>query len=148
MSTPPPESSDLSPAELYSQRWIDGGAAPDVFDFLSESDSVSETDVREVCIVDLMNRLRAGESAAAEDYFERWPMLKSDVDSRLTLVIAECQGLTDIGRRPDESAILARHPEIADELRPRLKSIKRQPPTVRRPATAIKKRSRSGFGNE
>lgn len=72
--------------------------------------------LREAC-ADLARRLRAGETAATEQYLETFPALADDDDTAVELIYSEFALLEELGRRPDEDAFLARFPKWHSALR-------------------------------
>jgi len=66
--------------------------------------------LREAC-ADLIRRLRSGDDARAERYFETYPALAADAESAIELIYTEFATCDELGRRPDAAEYLRRFPQ-------------------------------------
>jgi serine/threonine protein kinase len=65
---------------------------------------------------ELDRRVRAGESAPAQELLDSHPDLRSDPEAALELIYGEFALLKSLGRDPDPDEYRRRHPEFADRL--------------------------------
>jgi len=75
----------------------------------SVSASTTST-LREAC-ADLIRRLRSGDDARAERWFETFPALAADAEAAIELIYTEFATCDELGRRPDAAEYLRRFPQ-------------------------------------
>src|SRR5436190_1755252 len=76
--------------ESFEHAWR-AGSLPNIDDFLRSEDSEQEALLVELVHVDLEFRLKAGEAARVESYFDRYPHLAHDSARVLDFLKAECE---------------------------------------------------------
>lgn len=76
--------------EAFEHAWR-AGPLPNIDDFLRGESSEQEALLVELIHVDLEFRIKAGEAARVESYFDRYPRLTHDSAAVLDLLKAECE---------------------------------------------------------
>ncbi len=100
-------------AEDLLQRWR-RGERPDVDAFLVEAGPLSRDQLAAVLRVDQRQRWQTGESVPAENYLQRHPTLRLDVEAAVDLVYGEFLLRERHGERPATDEYRQRFPEFAD----------------------------------
>src|SRR5262245_33271833 len=85
--------------------------------------------------VELGRRLRAGESASAEEYLARYPALAADPDRAVEVILWEYWVRRDLGQDVDPAAWYERFPQWRDRLERGFVPPEAQPPTAGEPST-------------
>ncbi len=89
------------------------GAGPEIDAWLAKAGSHAEAALRELAVLHLDYRLRAGEAATAADYFDQFPQLLSNPAAAIRLIATEYR--TAVLRNPhvSETDFCRRYPELA-----------------------------------
>jgi serine/threonine protein kinase/formylglycine-generating enzyme required for sulfatase activity len=133
-----PRTSALRPIlEDFADLWANSNAPPDVFAFLAARGEVSDSEVVDVCVLDLSRRWDAGAGLAVERYFERLDKVRWDASSRLALIVREFHCRRDRGLAPRIDDFVARFPELALPLCARLKAAQDAGPQAPNAVTLI-----------
>jgi predicted Ser/Thr protein kinase len=122
--SPVPEGSAADPrpspaedaAEDLLQRWR-RGERPDLGAFLAAAGPLPHDQLAAVLRVDQRQRWQSGERVPAENYFQRYPDLRADVEAAVDLVYGEFLLRERHGERPAADEYGQRFPEFTDVLR-------------------------------
>ena len=88
---------------------------PDIGDYLGNDDSILL--LAELAMVDLENRLRAGQEVRAESYIEQFPRLSSANDQLLEIARHEFGIRQSLGHKVSIDGYVSRFPALADRLK-------------------------------
>jgi tetratricopeptide (TPR) repeat protein/predicted Ser/Thr protein kinase len=104
------------PADDFSALWHNG-RRPDLDAFVAAARSLSPRQLADLLCIDLRERWHAGERIPVENYFQRYPQVRSDPDLALDLVYGELLLHEEDDGTVDEMQLSQRFPDLAETLR-------------------------------
>lgn len=119
--------------QAWERTWAEGAAPPQWAAFIPEDPSVSwsRAETLDLARIDLSNRLRFGDRARVEDYFEPptgQPGLREDPDAVLELIRTEFEYRLFVGEDPDPVEYARRFPDqVAPETLAELRDFRNRP---------------------
>jgi serine/threonine protein kinase len=101
--------------DRFEAAWRSGGR-PSLREYLAEAVAERRVLLRELALIDLEHRLKAGEDAAAGDYLGQFPELADDLSAAIELIAAEFVLREQHGEKPRLEDYQARFPRYAEGL--------------------------------
>lgn len=104
-------------AARFSCLWEAAESPPELQSFVAQQGQLSTRELADVVLVDQLNRWRKGTPTRAEAYFDEWPELSNDPETRLDLVYGEFRARLRSGETPLLADFISRFPDVEDGLR-------------------------------
>ena len=106
--------------EEFESQWASAAGPPNVFAFLASQTHSATREKLEVVLRDQQHRWQKNIPLSVEDYLERLPELKTDVEARLRLILSEYELRAKHAAAPGIDEFVRRFPGLAETLRSRL----------------------------
>ena len=106
--------------ERFSELWEFETAPPDVFEFAVAHPGLTPGEKAALCGHDQIRRWPAGVPLPAETYLDRFPDVAAEKSLKLQLIVGEFVCSQQQGLEPSLGDLLARFPDLCEELRVQL----------------------------